>query len=146
MLGVIGTKLGMTRVFKDNGTSVPVTVIEVAKSKIVQRKTPEKDGYYAVQVNFGSKKNVSKSLEKKFKDNDAKKGYLTEFNLSEEEFNFLQDILLRHKMLLMVILLHTERQAQLDNVNSLEEYLKARKWLDIWAIRIQQFKILKLKK
>ena len=78
-------------VFKDNGTSVPVTVIEVAKSKIVQRKTPEKDGYYAVQVNFGSKKNVSKSLEKKFKDNDAKKGYLTEFNLSEEEFNFLQD-------------------------------------------------------
>ena len=74
MLGVIGTKLGMTRVFQDNGTSVPVTVIEVAKSKIVQRKTPEKDGYYAVQVNFGSKKNVSKSLEKKFKDNDAKKG------------------------------------------------------------------------
>ena len=91
MLGVIGTKLGMTRVFKDNGTSVPVTVIEVAKSKIVQRKTPEKDGYYAVQVNFGSKKKVSKSLEKKFKDSDAKKGYLTEFNLSEEEFNFLQD-------------------------------------------------------
>ena len=91
MLGVIGTKLGMTRVFKDNGTSVPVTVIEVAKSKIVQRKTPEKDGYYAVQVNFGSKKKVSKSLEIKFKDNDAKKGYLTEFNLSEEEFNFLQD-------------------------------------------------------
>ena len=91
MLGVIGTKLGMTRVFKDNGTSVPVTIIEVADSKIVQRKTPEKDGYYAVQVNFGSKKNVSKSLEKKFKDHDAKKGYLTEFNLSEEEFNFLQD-------------------------------------------------------
>ena len=91
MLGVIGTKLGMTRVFKENGTSVPVTIIEVANSKIVQRKTPEKDGYYAVQVNFGSKKNVSKSLEKKFKDNDAKKGYLTEFNLSEEEFNFLQD-------------------------------------------------------
>ena len=91
MLGVIGTKLGMTRVFKENGTSVPVTIIEVANSKIVQRKTPEKDGYYAVQVNFGSKKNVSKSLEKKFKDNDAKEGYLTEFNLSEEEFNFLQD-------------------------------------------------------
>ncbi len=84
MLGVIGTKLGMTRVFKDNGTSVPVTVIEVAKSKIVQRKTPEKDGYYAVQVNFGSKKNVSRSLEKKFKDNDAKKGYLTEFNYQKK--------------------------------------------------------------
>ena len=91
MLGVIGTKIGMTRVFKDNGTSVPVTVIEVSESKIVQRKTPEKDGYYAVQISYGSKKNVSKSLENKFKDNDAKNGYLTEFNLSEEEFNFLQD-------------------------------------------------------
>ena len=91
MLGVIGTKVGMTRVFKDNGTSVPVTVISVAHSKIVQRKTAEKDGYYAVQVNFGSKKKVSKSLEKKFKDNKAEKGYLTEFNLSEEEFNYLVD-------------------------------------------------------
>lgn len=91
MLGVIGTKVGMTRVFKDNGTSVPVTVISVAQSKIVQRKTADKDGYYAVQVNFGSKKKVSKSLEKKFKDNNAEKGYLTEFNLSEEEFNYLVD-------------------------------------------------------
>ena len=81
----------MTRVFKDNGTSVPVTVISVADSKIVQRKTAEKDGYYAVQVNFGSKKKVSKSLEKKFKDNNAEIGYLTEFNLSEEEFNYLVD-------------------------------------------------------
>ena len=89
MLGVIGTKVGMTRVFKDNGTSVPVTVISVAHSKIVQRKTAEKDGYYAVQVNYGSKKKVSKSLEKKFTDNGAEKGYLTEFNLSEEEFNYL---------------------------------------------------------
>ncbi len=91
MLGVIGKKVGMTRVFKDNGTSVPVTVIAVADSKIVQRKTPEKDGYYAIQVNFGSKKKVSKSLEKKFTDNNAEKGYLTEFNLSEEEFNYLVD-------------------------------------------------------
>ena len=91
MLGVIGTKVGMTRVFKDNGTSVPVTVISVAHSKIVQRKTAEKDGYYAVQVNYGSKKKVSKSLEKKFTDNGAEKGYLTEFNLSEEEFDYLVD-------------------------------------------------------
>ena len=91
MLGVIGTKVGMTRVFKDNGTSVPVTVIAVANSKIVQRKTPEKDGYYAVQVNYGSKKKVSKSLEKKFTENNAEKGYLTEFNLSEEEYNYLVD-------------------------------------------------------
>ena len=38
MLGVIGTKLGMTRVFKDNGTSVPVTVIEVAKVRLSKEK------------------------------------------------------------------------------------------------------------
>ena len=50
MLGLVGTKKGMTRVFKDDGASVPVTVIEVCKSKIVQRKTEEKDGYYAIQV------------------------------------------------------------------------------------------------
>ena len=43
MLGLVGTKKGMTRVFKDDGASVPVTVIEVCKSKIVQRKTEDKD-------------------------------------------------------------------------------------------------------
>ena len=82
----------MTRVFKEDGVSIPVTVIEICKSKIVQRKTPEKDGYYGIQVNYGSKKKVSKSLEKKFKDNDVSNGYLTEFNLTEEEFNKLAEV------------------------------------------------------
>ena len=92
MLGLVGTKKGMTRVFKDNGASVPVTVIEVCKSKIVQRKTEEKDGYYAIQVTYGSKKSVSKSNQNKFKDDDEKGGYLTEFSLSEEEFNSLAEV------------------------------------------------------
>ena len=92
MLGLVGTKKGMTRVFKDDGASVPVTVIEVCKSKIVQRKTEEKDGYYAIQVTYGSKKSVSKSNQIKFKDRDDKGGYLTEFSLSEEEFNSLADV------------------------------------------------------
>lgn len=92
MLGLVGTKKGMTRVFKDDGASVPVTVIEVCKSKIVQRKTEEKDGYYAIQVTYGSKKSVSKSNQNKFKDGDEKGGYLTEFSLSEEEFNSLADV------------------------------------------------------
>jgi large subunit ribosomal protein L3 len=92
MLGLVGTKKGMTRVFKDNGASVPVTVIEVCKSKIVQRKTEEKDGYYAIQVTYGSKKSVSKSNRNKFKDYDDKGGYLTEFSLSEEEFNSLAEV------------------------------------------------------
>ena len=92
MLGLVGTKKGMTRVFKDDGASVPVTVIEVCKSKIVQRKTEDKDGYYAIQVTYGSKKSVSKSNQNKFKDSDEKGGYLTEFSLSEEEFNSLAEV------------------------------------------------------
>ena len=92
MLGLVGTKKGMTRVFKDDGASVPVTVIEVCKSKIVQRKTEEKDGYFAIQVTYGSKKSVSKSNQNKFKDDDQKGGYLTEFSLSEEEFNSLAEV------------------------------------------------------
>ena len=92
MLGLVGTKKGMTRVFKDDGVSVSVTVIEVCKSKIVQRKTEEKDGYYAIQVTYGSKKSISKSNQNKFKDGDEKGGYLTEFSLSEKEFNSLAEV------------------------------------------------------
>ena len=84
MLGIVGTKVGMTRVFKDDGKSIPVTVVQVSNSKIVQRKTQEKDGYFGIQVNYGSKKNVSKSNKKKFKDNGIDNGYLTEFNLTED--------------------------------------------------------------
>ena len=91
MLGIVGTKVGMTRVFKDDGKSIPVTVVQVSKSKIVQRKTQEKDGYFGIQVNYGSKKNVSKSNEKKFKHNGIDNGYLTEFNLTEDEFNSISN-------------------------------------------------------
>ena len=61
MLGLVGKKRGMSRVFTDDGKSIPVTVVEIFKSKIVQRKTQDKDGYYAIQVAYGSKKRVSKS-------------------------------------------------------------------------------------
>ena len=91
MLGIVGTKVGMTRVFKDDGKSIPVTVVQVSKSKIVQRKTQEKDGYFGIQVNYGSKKNVSKSNQKKFKDNGIDNGYLAEFNLTEDEFNSISN-------------------------------------------------------
>ncbi|MFK7889472.1 MAG: 50S ribosomal protein L3 [Granulosicoccus sp.] len=55
-LGVVGRKLGMTRVFDDAGVSTPVTVIEVEKNRITARKTAESDGYSSVQVTTGSKK------------------------------------------------------------------------------------------
>jgi large subunit ribosomal protein L3 len=53
MLGIIGRKIGMTQVFLENGTSVPVTVIEAGPCKIVDVRTTEKNGYSAVQLGFG---------------------------------------------------------------------------------------------
>jgi large subunit ribosomal protein L3 len=55
-LGLVGKKAGMTRVFTENGASVPVTVIEITPNRVAQVKTTETDGYNAVQVTAGSKK------------------------------------------------------------------------------------------
>ena len=63
-IGLVGRKSGMTRVFTEAGLSVPVTVVEVAPNRVTQIKTPETDGYSAVQVTTGERKasRVSKSL------------------------------------------------------------------------------------
>ena len=53
-LGIVGKKVGMSRVFNEAGTSIPVTVIEVEPNRVVQRKTTQKDGYEAVQVTYGN--------------------------------------------------------------------------------------------
>ncbi|TMS59350.1 50S ribosomal protein L3 [Imbroritus primus] len=55
-LGLVGRKVGMTRVFTDDGDSIPVTVIEVGDNRVTQIKTDETDGYTAVQVTFGSRR------------------------------------------------------------------------------------------
>lgn len=55
-LGLIGRKAGMTRVFTEDGASIPVTVIEAAPNRVAQVKTVETDGYDAVQVTTGSVK------------------------------------------------------------------------------------------
>ncbi len=55
-IGVIGRKLGMTRIFNKDGKSVPVTVIEVEANRVTQVKSNETDGYCAIQVTTGSKK------------------------------------------------------------------------------------------
>jgi len=54
--GVIGRKLGMTQIFMEDGRFVPVTVIEVTPNVVVQKKTAETDGYEAVQLGFGEKR------------------------------------------------------------------------------------------
>ncbi len=55
-IGVVGKKAGMTRIFTEDGTSIPVSVIEVTSNRITQIKTSETDGYQAVQVTTGSRK------------------------------------------------------------------------------------------
>jgi len=55
-IGVVGRKVGMTRVFTDDGASLPVTVIEVEPNRITQLKTLDTDGYRAVQVTTGSRR------------------------------------------------------------------------------------------
>ena len=55
-LGLVGIKTGMTRVFDESGTSIPVTVINIDSNRISQIKTKERDGYTAIQVAYGSQK------------------------------------------------------------------------------------------
>jgi large subunit ribosomal protein L3 len=64
MPGLIGKKLGMTSVFNDDGDLIPVTVIKVDFCRVVNIRTTDKDGYDAVQLGFGSKKEnkVNKAL------------------------------------------------------------------------------------
>lgn len=55
-LGLVGEKIGMTRVFAEDGNAVPVTVIEVAPNRVTQVKTADRDGYTAVQVTTGRRR------------------------------------------------------------------------------------------
>ena len=55
-IGLVGLKSGMTRVFTEEGNSVPVTVVEVQPNRVTQIKTPESDGYSAIQVTTGVRK------------------------------------------------------------------------------------------
>jgi len=55
-LGLVGRKVGMMRIFRDDGTSVPVTVLDCSGNRVAQVKTPESDGYCAVQVAFGKRR------------------------------------------------------------------------------------------
>jgi large subunit ribosomal protein L3 len=55
-IGLVGRKVGMTRIFTDDGSTLPVTVLDVSDNRITQIKTPEKDGYAAVQIAFGKRR------------------------------------------------------------------------------------------
>ena len=55
-LGLVGRKVGMTRVFTDDGSAIPVTVLDVGGNRVTQIKTPDNDGYSAVQVTYGKRR------------------------------------------------------------------------------------------
>lgn len=55
-LGLVGRKIGMTRIFTDDGDTVPVTVLDVSSNRVTQIRTQETDGYSAVQVTFGKRR------------------------------------------------------------------------------------------
>jgi large subunit ribosomal protein L3 len=87
-IGIIGRKCGMTRVFTEEGQSIPVTVIEASPNRIAQVKTAESDGYRALQVTIGSKRSnlVSKPAAGHFAKADIEAGEgLWELRLGSEE-------------------------------------------------------------
>jgi large subunit ribosomal protein L3 len=87
-MGIVGRKCGMTRVFTDDGISIPVTVIEAQPNRITQVKTVETDGYRALQVTAGSKKpsRVSKPKAGHFAAAKVEAGdLLAEFRLDDSD-------------------------------------------------------------
>ncbi|MDD9876894.1 MAG: 50S ribosomal protein L3 [Magnetovibrio sp.] len=67
MPGILGKKIGMTRIFSEDGASVPLTVIECEPNTVTQVKTVEKDGYNAIVLGFGERKNPTKNKKFYFK-------------------------------------------------------------------------------
>ncbi|MEM8407588.1 50S ribosomal protein L3 [Morganella morganii] len=96
MIGLVGKKVGMTRIFTEEGVSIPVTVIEIENNRVTQVKSDETDGYRAIQVTTGSKKanRVNKPEAGHFAKAGVEAGrLLREFRLSEgEEFTVGQNI------------------------------------------------------
>lgn len=95
MIGLVGRKVGMTRIFNEDGVSVPVTVIEIEANRVTQVKTLENDGYTAVQVTTGSKKanRVTKPEAGHFVKAGVEAGRgLWEFRTEGEEFTLGQEI------------------------------------------------------
>lgn len=91
-MGLIGKKCGMTRVFNEDGRSVPVTVIEVTENYLTQCKTNEVDGYTAVQITTGAKKatRVKSSEKGHFAKAKVEAGRCVhEFRMTEEEMKDL---------------------------------------------------------
>ena len=92
-LGLVGRKVGMTRIFAEDGRSIPVTVLDVSDNRVSQIKTPEADGYAAVQVTFGKRRasRVSKPLAGHLAKAGVEAGHvLKEFRVTPEQLSSLK--------------------------------------------------------
>jgi len=92
-LGLVGRKIGMTRLFTDDGDAVPVTVVDVSNNRVTQIKTPETDGYAAVQVTFGKRRasRVSKPAAGHFAKAAVEAGHiLREFRVEPDQLTSLK--------------------------------------------------------
>ncbi len=92
-LGLVGRKVGMTRIFTEDGASIPVTVLDVSNNRIAQIKTPDIDGYSAIQVAFGRRRpsRVNKSMAGHLAKAGVEAGMLLrEFAVSTEELAALK--------------------------------------------------------
>lgn len=96
MKNMIGRKVGMTQIFTEDGTVIPVTVVEAGPLKVVQKKTVEKDGYNAIQVGFGDikERKVNKPLKGYFDKAEVEyKKYLREFRIDNvDDYEIGQEI------------------------------------------------------
>lgn len=91
-IGLVGRKVGMSRVFQDTGDSAPVTVLEITSNRIAQVKSVDKDGYSAVQLTTGSRRpgRVSKAMAGHFSKAGVEAGRgVWEFRATEEEIGEL---------------------------------------------------------
>ncbi|MEW5903764.1 MAG: 50S ribosomal protein L3 [Pseudomonadota bacterium] len=91
-LGLVGRKIGMTRIFTDDGSSLPVTVLDVSNNRVTQIKTAPTDGYSAVQVAFGTRRasRVTKAAAGHFAKAGVEAGStLKEFTATPEQLSSL---------------------------------------------------------
>jgi large subunit ribosomal protein L3 len=92
-LGLVGRKVGMTRIFAEDGRTIPVTVLDVSDNRVTQIKTPETDGYAAVQVTFGKRRasRVNKPLAGHLAKAGVEAGHvLKEFRVAAERLSELK--------------------------------------------------------
>ncbi len=114
-MGLIGRKCGMTQIYAENGSAIPVTLIEILPNRVVQIKTKERDGYESVQVTVNKKaaSRLTKGEAGHFAKANVEPGKgLWEFRLNEEDSEFIKDLALG-------------KEISIDNVFKLGE------WVDI---------------